>query len=226
MIKTKSQILLEGRYDSFTRTIVNDVMSFVKETEGDVGEVKEIELPKDSSEYTHEDSGITFPVDLRVYRVDTNISYGDKEISYHVKSYIAEDDYLVIEIIIDETQGKKYYQEIYYKLNEDIRHEIEHYIQQKGFDDIRFKDRSQPLKDTATYTTTYQHHKDPSEIEALVRGFYRRAKLEKLPLDVVMQKDLESDIESGDLSEKEAKDLFSVWLRYAKRHLPNAKYST
>ena len=225
MMKTKSQILLEGKYDSFTKMIVNDIMYWVKETEGEIDEVHVFDLPEDG-EYYHKYSDVVIDVDLRIQRVDSEISYGDKEIPYYVNSYVSDDDYLVIELTIDESYGKKYYQEIYYKLNEDIRHEIEHYVQEKGVTQKRFKTRQQPLiPNTADYKTTYLHHKDPSEVEALVHGFYRRAKLEKKPLDVIMIKDLETDIERGNLTKKEAEDLFSIWLKYARRNLPHAKYS-
>ena len=225
MMKTKSKILLEGKYDSFTKMIVNDIMYWVKETEGEIDEVHVFDLPEDG-EYYHKYSDVVIDVDLRIQRVDSEISYGDKEIPYYVNSYVSDDDYLVIELTIDESYGKKYYQEIYYKLNEDIRHEIEHYVQEKGVTQKRFKTRQQPLiPNTADYKTTYLHHKDPSEVEALVHGFYRRAKLEKKPLDVIMTKDLETDIERGNLTKKEAEDLFSIWLKYARRNLPHAKYS-
>ena len=225
MMKTKSKILLEGKYDSFTKMIVNDIMYWVKETEGEIDEVHVFDLPEDG-EYYHKYSDVVIDVDLRIQRVDSEISYGDKEIPYYVNSYVSDDDYLVIELTIDESYGKKYYQEIYYKLNEDIRHEIEHYVQEKGVTQKRFKTRQQPLiPNTADYKTTYLHHKDPSEVEALVHGFYRRAKLEKKPLDVIMIKDLETDIERGNLTKKEAEDLFSIWLKYARRNLPHAKYS-
>jgi hypothetical protein len=223
---SKKEILLEGKYDSFTKKIVNDIMGLIKQTEGVVGEVEQFDLPNEEDSYVHQHSGININLDLRIYRVDSEIEYGSKKIPYHINSFIAEDDYLVIEILINEEYEQKYYQEIYYKLNEDVRHEIEHYVQQIGLIDDRFKDRQQPSIDkTAEYETTYLHHQDPSEVESLVRGFYRRAKVERLPLDTIMQKDLESDIENGNITQEEAKDLFSIWLKYAKRNLPNAKYS-
>ncbi len=90
-----------------------------------------------------------------------------------------------------------------------------------------FHDREQSdIEFTAEYETTYQHHKDPSEVEALVHGFYRRAKLEKKPLDIIMWNDLNSDISKNLMTQEEAQDLFKTWINYARRRLPHAIYST
>lgn len=221
MIKTKSQILLEGRYDSFTKTIVNDLMSEIKGTELTKDSFF-FDLPYDKTGeeyYTHE-SGLKINLELVVNRTNEDIIYGEKNIPYYIKTYIADDDTLVIEMIIDNSYGQKYYEEIFYKLNEDVRHEIEHYLQNI------FTDRQQPLiPNTAEYESTYSHHMDPSEIEALVQGFYRRSKIEKKPLDVVMMDDLNKDIELGNLTQKESEDLLNKWINYARRRLPHAIYS-
>jgi hypothetical protein len=226
MIKNKSKILLEGRYDVLTKQIVNDVMYYIKETEGELNDVTQIDLPEEEGPYYHKYSGIKINVDLRIQRTEDSIEFNGKEIPYYVNSFIATDDYFVIEVTINENYGKKYYKEIYYKLNEDVRHEIEHYVQEKGLTDKRFKTRNQPLvPSTADYETTYLHHMDPSEVEALVHGFYRRAKKERLPLDTIMIRDLEKDIEIGNITQEEAKELFNTWLIYARRNLPQAIYS-
>lgn len=128
---------------------------------------------------------------------------------------------------------EKQYQNIFFKLNEDVRHEIEHLVQDLSKQEIidkvnnpRFKNRQQPLVDrTADYETTYLHHKDPAEIEALVHGYYRKAKLQKLPLDVVMTNDLNNEVKYGNLTKDESEDLMKMFLKYSRRNLPDAKYS-
>ncbi len=49
--------------------------------------------------------------------------------------------------------------------------------------------------------------------------------LEKRPLDEIMIEDLDADIQKGFLSKKQAENLLTLWLDYAKQHLPKAKYS-
>jgi hypothetical protein len=220
----KKQIISEGRYDSFTRMISKDIVKSVKETEGDIEHTHQIDLPYDvngEEEYTFnfKEKSLGLEVELFINRTEDEISIGHREVPYYINSYVSEDDNLVMEMVIDESYGRSYYEEMFYKINEDVRHEIEHYLQNI------FKDRQQPLQDTADYNTTFAHHMDPSEVEALVHGFYRRAKLEKRPIDVVMLEDIQKDIQDGNLTPDEGDTLLSVWVKYAVNELPHAKYS-
>ena len=66
---------------------------------------------------------------------------------------------------------------------------------------------------------------DPSEVEALVHGFYRRAKLEKKPLDVVMLEDIQKDIIDGNLTPEEGDTLLQIWTKYAVNKLPKTQFT-
>ena len=221
MIKTKKQILLEGRYDSLTRIISRDIISCIKETEGSYDESEYFSLPfeKNGEEY-YQGPNLNINVELTILRTNDNIEHNGKEIPYYVKSYIDDEDYLNFEILINNNYDKEYYEEIFYKINEDVRHELEHLLQ--GI----FSDRQQPnIEYTADYESTFEHHMDPSEVEALVHGFYRRAKIEKKPLDIVMMDDLNHEIMLGNLSREESSKLLNTWITYARRRLPDAIYS-
>ena len=212
MIKSKKQILLEGRYDSFTRIISNDIFRSIKETEGDTEDMHNIDLPYDvngEERYGHE-SGLGIEVDLRIQRTDNTIIYGNRELPYHINTYVATDDVVVMEVVIDETYGREFYEEMFYKINEDVRHELEHHLQNI------FDDREQPnIPNTADYETVFAHHMDPSEVEALVIGFHRRAKLEKKPLDIVMLDDIKKEIMDGNITADEGDTLLQTWITYA-----------
>jgi hypothetical protein len=216
-IKTYNEFerLNEGRYDSFVRQITKDIFYNIKQTEGDLDNPTTFYLPEDDF-YYHE-SDVEFDLILTVMRVYGPIKNKNKEVDFIVDTYIDTEDSLVMQIIIDENYGEKVYEELFYKISEDIRHEIEHYVQEMGRKDKRYKQREQPLiPNTAAYKTTFDHHRDPSEVEALVHGFSRRAKLEKKPLDLIMRQDLDLEIDSGNLKEKEADILFSIWKNKAK----------
>jgi hypothetical protein len=229
-IKTYNEFerLNEGRYDSFVRQITKDIFYNIKQTEGDLDNPTTFYLPEEITEedfYYHE-SGVQFELVLIVMRVYGPIKNNKKEVSFIVDTYIDTEDSLVMQIIIDENYGEKVYEELFYKISEDIRHEIEHYVQEIdkkeqefGYSEKerRYKQRKQPLiPNTAEYKTTFDHHRDPSEVEALVHGFSRRSKLEKKPLDLIMRQDLDLEIDSGSLTEKEADILFSIWKNKAK----------
>ena len=126
-----------------------------------------------------------------------------------------------MEVTIDETYGREFYEEMFYKINEDVRHELEHYLQDM------FGDRQQPnIPNTSDYESVFSHHMDPSEVEALVQGFYRRAKLEKKPLDLVMLDDIKKEIIAGNLTIEEGDSLLQSWITFSIRRLPHAKFTS
>lgn len=219
----KKDILLEmGRYDSLTRRISNDIFSEIKKSEGELG-ITRIELPWDIKEipaYSHE-SGLVIEVALVISRTKDTILYGNRELPYYVFTYIADDDSIVVEVSLDELYGKSFYEEIIYKINEDIRHEIEHLLQEMGAGDREGLD----LKNSSNYETTFDHHKDKGEVAALVHGFYRRAKLEKKPIDIIMLEDLNKDILDGRITVEEADKLIQLWIKYSMNNLPKAQYT-
>jgi hypothetical protein len=160
-------------------------------------------------------------VALVINRTKDTILYGNRELPYYVFTYIADEDSLVIEISLDELYGKSFYEEIIYKINEDVRHEIEHLLQEMGVGDREVTD----LKNSSEYETTFDHHKDKGEIAALVHGFYRRAKLEKKPLDTIMLGDLQKSIVDGKITPTEADELLQLWVNYSMKNLPKAQYT-
>jgi hypothetical protein len=226
-MKINKDILLEGKYDSITRMVVNDILRNIKKTEDELDEQHIFSLPYDDTgnEYYFAPN-LKFEVDLSVFRTTDDIKYNGVSLPYHVNTFISVDDVLVCEVMIDESYGKKFYEEIYYKINEDVRHEIEHFTQHLALTDDRFKDRSQPsIPNTSDYDSTFSHHMDPSEVEALVRGFYRKARVSKKPLDIIIIEDLNQEMNLGNINKEEAQELFKTLLNYARRRLPNAIYS-
>ena len=219
----KKDILLEmGRYDSLTRRISNDIFSEIKKSEGKLG-ITRIELPWDTKKipaYNHE-SGLVIEVALVINRTEDTILYGNRELPYYVFTYLADEDSIVVEVSLDELYGKSFYEEIIYKINEDIRHEIEHLLQEMGVGDREGLD----LKNSSNYETTFDHHKDKGEVAALVHGFYRRAKLEKKPIDIIMLEDLNKDILDGRITVDEADKLIQKWIKYSMNNLPKAQYT-
>ena len=135
----KKQIISEGRYDSFTRIISNHIIQSVKETEGDIvgsrlEHTDQIDLPYDitgEEEYVFnfKEKNLKLEVELFINRTEDVVTVGNREVPYYINTYISEDDNLVMEMVIDESFGRKYYEEMFYKINEDVRHEIEHYLQ-------------------------------------------------------------------------------------------------
>jgi hypothetical protein len=218
MIKIKSQILLEGRYDSLTRKVTGDIMKFLSETQGELG-IDYIVLPEYDEKIKYESGlGFNFNVHLMINRVEYLEIKGKKQ-DFFVNTFIDDEDQITMEITISEEFEPYCYQRLFYKINEDIRHEIEHYTQKI------FSDKSQSLQNTAEYETTFEHHMDPSEIEALTHGYYRRAKIEKLPFDSIVKRDLGSQVQMGNLTKRESDVIYQNIVSFAKKKLPKAIYS-
>ena len=145
--------------------------------------------------------------------------------AYYVHTAVADEEdenVIMMTIVVDPAWEPQIYERLFYKLQEDIRHEIEH-LTQLGIH--RISDRPTSRTNTAQLKTTFGHHKHKLEVPALVHGFYRRAKLEKRPIDEVMIEDLDSEIERGNLTKRAAQSLLAIWVDYSKKNIPAAIYS-
>ena len=211
--KIKKPLLTEGRYDAITRKVVKDIMKAITEGDSDSYNLP-LDISKEQDEY--EQDNLSFSLELDIIRTD--------EIdSFEVKTAIADDEenIIMMTILMGPNFSSQKLQSLFYKLQEDIRHEIEHFTQMGP---NRIKDRPTYRGSTANLKTTYGHHKNVIEVPALVHGFYRRAKLEKRPIDEIMMDDLDAEIERGLLTKNQAQKLLTLWLDYAKKNLPAAIY--
>jgi hypothetical protein len=211
-------VIIEGKYDSATRKVVKDIMTVIKKTEGYPDDsFVHVLLPNDldgTDMYEMDRANISFNVEINIGRED-NID------GFKIESFkVQEEDVLEFNMVINRNQEPDVYEAMYMKLQEDVRHEMEHLLQDWGRGD-----RPPPSDEDHEGETTYQHHTRLEEVPALVQGFYRRAKLQRLPLDELMKNDLDNEIEEGNLTSEEAEELLRVWMLYAKRRLPKAIYT-
>lgn len=211
--KIEKPLLTEGRYDTITRKVVKDIVKKV------VGHnYGSHDLPWDvSGEMEYEQQGLSFSVNLELVKESTINNFEVNSSIYHDE----EDNVLLMTISVGSNFKPQSYEKLFYKLQEDVRHEIEHFTQ-KGSN--RIKDRPTYKGDTSKLKTVYGHHKNVIEVPALVHGFYRRAKLEKRSIDEIMIEDLDSEIERGLLTKQQAESLLKIWIDYSKKNLPKAVY--
>ena len=211
-IKYFSELITEGRFDPITRIVVNDIIKSIKKSINRKNAIN-LQLPYDiNKEEEHTDGDISFNVDLNIKH---KISLKDDAKPYFINTALSgdTDNIIMMSIILDPNYEPNSYERIFFKLQEDIRHEIEH-ITQTGI-----------KTNTARLKTVYGHHKNKYEVPALVQGFYRRAKLEKRFLNEIMIEDLMSEIEKRTISKSQANNLLKIWINYAKKVLPDAKYN-
>jgi len=212
-------IISEGwktpRFGVVVRQIVKDVMTVVKKTKDyPQDEMVSLTLPyalNGDDEYVVKDIDVSFSVEVNITRIEGKLK---------IESYkINKEDVIEVNIVIDPNYEEQHYQEVYYKLQEDVRHEMEHVLQ-----DFGIGDRPSPEPETGK-ETTYEHHSKIDEIPAMVQGFYRRAQLQRRPIDEVIIEDLDNEISLGNINKKEAEDLYRLWMNYVKRRFPKAIYS-
>ena len=212
--KIEKPLLIEGRYDTITRKVVKDIINFV--TSKRKGSFS---LPYDmTDEFEYEQEGLSFSIDL-----DIKKNRGVKD--FYLDAAVSDDkdeNVIMVALFFGPDFSPKSYEKLFYRLQEVMRHEIEH-LTQGGPN--RIPDRPIYYGSTSDLKTVYGHHKNKIEVPALVHGFYRRAKIEKRPLDEIMIDDLDADIQKGLLSKKQAENLLTIWLGYAKKNLPAARYS-
>jgi hypothetical protein len=211
-------VILEGKYDSATGRVVRDIIKVIKKTKGYPDDsMVSIDLPHDltgEDEYEMSKAEITFNVEVNIKRSNT-------EMEFKIESFkVKEEDTLQFNMIINPEKEPEVYRAMYNKLQEDVRHEMEHILQDWGRGD-----RPAPSDEDHEGETTYEHHKRLEEVPAMVQGYYRRAKMERRPLDEIMTDDLDNEIEQGNLTTQEAEDLLRIWMTYAKRRLPKAIYT-
>ena len=162
-------LIMEGKYDSIVKQLVKDVLNTVKyQKEG------EFVLPEDVSG----GMSYSFPQIETEFTIELNLSVSDDIETVDVDgAYYPDDDVIGIEIITNPNLDREVLEELYYELNELIRHELEHIIQNERGDDIPKKEPKQPIK----------YYSQPHELQAQIAGFKRRAKKERKPLEDVIR---------------------------------------
>ena len=162
-------LITEGKYDNVTKQLVKDVLTTIKyQKEG------EFTLPEDiSGEMTYNFSQLDTE-----FTIELNLTISDDVETVDVDgAYYPEDDVIGIEIITNPNLNREILEELYYELNELIRHELEHVIQFDRGDNIPKKEPKQPIK----------YYSQPHELQAQIAGFKRRAKKERKPLEDVIR---------------------------------------
>ena len=237
--KDFANLIIEGRYDRITGVVVRDVMRYINNVvdEGDFEESHSIELPDESISQEmdfYSEGDIDFTVEVNIYFNDLDTDF---ELISAVSKFTDEDDYdeddyddeshtISLDLYLNKTKDKSFFEKIYYKLTEDVRHEIEHFIQTES--NLRYGKKSKKPKPKSIEDFEegdfFGHHTNKAEVEALTQGFYLRAKRERKPLDVVIQEYLDEILEQEKITPKQKTTILKKLLKYAKKNLPKAIY--
>ena len=182
--KMNENLVIEGKYDNVTRTMVRDIINiFKKNKEGD------FKLPEElrQDEHTYELNRIGHPVGINLYlRTDDDVDTFDVEGHY----YHGEDIDIVIVTNPNMDQSKLW--DLVGELNEVIRHELEHMKQYES----GYKFPPEPSDPMKYYT---QKH----EIGAQKAGFKRKSKIQKNDFETLVRKWFEQNPHKHRLNPKQ-----------------------
>ena len=216
-------LITEGRYDKVTTELSREIVSAIKK--GIKRYQTKITLfsrtTVDISVYFNYDDNNSIDVSAGTYinPKDIRSHYKNKRIVFHVN--------------VPKTEGLRMEKmsEIVPEVKNVVRHEIEHVAQAKFTDRERkgfFSSKRGFYSDEAAARgkgiTYFQYLMEPYEVEAYVRGLYKKAKTLKQPLNVLLD-DWQSYLENEtNLTGDEAKQIMDKWTDYAKKHLSQEPY--
>jgi len=194
----KEQSLTEGKKPrSSVRKIVNDIIKIFKE-EG----VGNFVLPEDiSDEMIYSFEGFESDLTVEVNIVKTKEVDGlDVDGAYY-----RDDDVLEVEIIYNPTYGNQIMYDLVGKLNELVRHELQHVIQYERGEDID-SDETDPEK----------YYQLPHEIDAQIKGLMRLSKLRKEPFEFTVRNWFDENEEKHNLSDEQREKVIQKILQNRK----------
>jgi hypothetical protein len=211
-------LITEGRYDKVTtelsREIVNAIKKGVKRYQTKITLFSRTII--DISVYFHYDDNTSVDISAGTYinPKDIRSYYKNKRIVFHVN--------------VPKTESLKMGKmpEIVAEVKNVVRHEIEHVTQAKFTDRERkgfFSSKRGFYSDEAAARgkgiTYLQYLLEPYEVEAYVRGLYKKAKTLKQPLNVLLDDWWDYLSEYTDLTDDEIELVKDKWVAYAKKHL-------
>ena len=210
-------LLNEGRFDKFTGEIIDLIWGAIKHSKQ--GKKKE------SSFHFKFKSPLFLEIYLFLSREKSD------DVAYEVGGATLIGTHIMNVSVNIESPNRNFehlvYSEINSELHNVVRHEIEHIVQQRGKNKIAGRVDAISPKERRKAENTIGYFLSKDEIPALVAGFYKQAKNDKKPLDVVASEYLDyfTDEEDGILNGKEKDLVMNDLMNYARQNYPNAIFS-
>lgn len=214
-------LITEGRYDQVTtelsREIINAVKRGIKRYQTQINLFSRTKV--DISVYFHYNDEEPIDVSAGTYINPRDIRqhYKNKRIVFHIN--------------VPKTESLKLQKmsELVPEVKNTVRHEIEHVAQAKFTDRERkgfFSSKRGFYSDEAAAKgkgiTYFQYLMEPYEVEAYVRGLYKKGKTLKQPLNVLIDGWQDYLENSTNLTDDEVDQVIGAWKTYAKKHLPQS----
>jgi len=160
---TVKRFPIQSSNDSVTRTVVRDLLNVIKKGPGEYYLPEE--LVGDEMSYIYNNLP-PFSVEITV-KEDMSIK-GDYMMN---ASTVDEGDIIEIVLIKNPTKFPEAYFDLVADLNDTVRHELEHVLQDFGYRDVQSDDSEKP--------NDKEYYKQAHEVPAEIAGFRRIVKLRK-----------------------------------------------
>ena len=160
---TVKRFPIQSSNDSVTRTVVRDLLNVIKKGPGEYYLPEE--LVGDEMSYIY-DNLPAFSVEITV-KEDMSIK-GDYMMN---ASTVDDGDIIEIVLIKNPTKFPEAYFDLVADLNDTVRHELEHVLQDFGYRDVQSDDSEKP--------TDKEYYKQAHEVPAEIAGFRRIVKLRR-----------------------------------------------
>lgn len=218
-----NNLLLEGRYDNVTTQLSREIVTAAKQGQ------RRLKTRISLFKRTYVDVNVYFHYLTSPDNTDLNVAWEPESLEQvYGATYLNPKDIrkkyknkriiLHVDIPKEEDRRLASLSTLIPEIKNIIRHEIEHIAQHK------FKDREREgfFSEKRRYPQDIEYWEyliEPYEIEAYVRGLYKKAKTLKQPLNVVLNAWWDY-LESAELHPNEIQTIKKAWTDYAKKHLP------
>jgi hypothetical protein len=193
-MKINENLIVESKVDGAVRKIVKDILDLIKFQRNG-----EFILPEDVriEDNTYKFSNLPeFTIELEVIESDV-VDRFDVECGYY-----KEEEVITVDIVINPDVRYTVLYDVVGELNEQIRHELEHMIQNARGEELPKKEPKSPSK----------YYSQPHEIGAQVAGFKRKAKITKQPYEKVVRQWFEENKHKHRLNPKQSEKIIQKLL--------------
>lgn len=234
-MKQFNQFVLESKYDLFSEKLAIEILNFIKAGNSQKQLIKKLDLP--SFPYFVLDSIITRSKEFdfstsSAFRFLPWEELNFKKVGFSVdsNSLISKSQAVDFEIkmkllvLLNPDAEPTCYENLYLKLLDTIRHELEH-ISQRVESDHRKDEFTELDKIRRDFENSYRYFLLPDEVPAMVSGMKLSASKRGVPLDLEFESYLKPMVSYGFISKSEFYTVMKAWLSFAISKFPNITIS-
>jgi hypothetical protein len=193
-MKLNESLITESKVDGAVRKVVKDILELIKfQRNGEFVLPEDIRIQDETYKFSNLPE---FTIELEVIESDV-VDRFDVECSYY-----KEEDVISVDIVINPDVRYTVLYDIIGELNEQIRHEMEHMIQNVRGEELPDKEPKSPLK----------YYSQPHEIGAQIAGFKRKAKITKQPYEKIVRNWFEENKHKHRLNPKQSEKIIQKLL--------------